>query len=148
MIRRKCIAILLGTLMLPGLAGCGPQANTAPGGVSTSRAPLPQPSTQNTALSGTPMQPPFADDASESAKLARQDLAHRLGLPVESVTVSATIGQEFTSDAFYCRKTKERIANTEAPAAMTGFSILLQASGRRYEYHASGGTVVFCRPLS
>ena len=147
MIRRKCIAVLWGALILPGLFSCGLRATTPPGDASTSRVPLTQVSTQNTALSGTPMQPPIAEDSSESVKLAKQDLAQRLGVSVDLVTAAAVIGQEFSSDAFYCRATKERVAKEDPPAAMTGFSILLQASGRRYEYHASGGTIVYCRPL-
>jgi hypothetical protein len=78
---------------------------------------------------------------------AREDLAQRLGVPVASVTVDAVIGQEFSADAFYCRTSKDRIARDEAPQAISGQSILLSASAHRYEYHASGQTVIFCRPL-
>ncbi len=93
------------------------------------------------------MQTPFADDASEAVRLAKQDLAQRLGVPLESVSVNAVIGQEFSSEAFYCRATKDRTPKQEPPVVMTGFVILLRASAGRYEYHASGPTVVFCRPL-
>ncbi len=78
---------------------------------------------------------------------AREDLARRLGVPVDSVTVDAAIGQEFSTDAFYCRTSKDRIAKDESPLVMSGHSILLSASAHRYEYHASGQTVTFCRPL-
>ena len=147
MIRRKCIAILSAALILPGLVSCSPRATPAPGDASTRRAPLTQVSTPNTALSGTPMQPPFAEDSSESVKLAKQDLAQRLGVSVDRVTATAVIGQEFSTDSFNCRTTKDRIAKDEPPASITGFTILLHVSGRRYEYHASGPTVLFCRPL-
>jgi hypothetical protein len=102
---------------------------------------------ENKTLSGTQMQPPLGDEWAESLKLAMQDLAQRLGVSVDGVTVAAVIGQEFSADAFYCRATKERIARDDPPAVITGFSILLHVSGRRYEYHASGQTVLFCRPL-
>lgn len=78
---------------------------------------------------------------------ARQDLAQRLGVSIDSITVVAVIGQEFSADAFYCQVTKERIAKEESPQEVSGQSILLSASGRRYEYHASGQTVIFCRSL-
>jgi hypothetical protein len=78
---------------------------------------------------------------------AKEDLAQRLGISVDSVTVAAVIGQEFSTDAFNCRTSKERIARDESPAVISGHSILLSASGRRYEYHASDQTVIFCRPL-
>ena len=172
MMNHKCVAVLIGVLFLPSLISCGPGVARAPGDASTVLPPqapatgpaiVAQPTAhhagpavpissaqvivENRTLSGTPMQPPFADDSTESARWARQDLARRLGVSVDGVTVAAVIGQEFSSDAFYCRVTKDRIANTDPPAVITGFSILLHASGRRYEYHASGQTVLFCRPL-
>ena len=78
---------------------------------------------------------------------AKEDLAQRLGVSVDTISVAIVIGQEFSLDAFYCKVTKERIAGVESPAVVSGLSILLSASGRRYEYHASGQTVIFCRPL-
>ena len=61
--------------------------------------------------------------------------------------VDAVVGREFSTDAFYCRTSKDRIAREESPQVVSGQSILLSTSGRRYEYHASGQTVIFCRPL-
>ncbi len=78
---------------------------------------------------------------------ARQDLAQRLGVAVEDVTVKAVIGQEFSANAFYCRKTTERIARDDSSILISGQSILLSVSGRGYEYHANDQTVLFCRPL-
>jgi hypothetical protein len=91
---------------------------------------------------------PLLGKSTEGVQLAKEDLARRLGVSVESITVDAVIGQEFSTEAFYCRTTKDRIARDESPAVISGESILLSASGRRYEYHANGPTVVFCRPLS
>ena len=81
-------------------------------------------------------------------RLAKEDLGKRLRVSVDSITVVAVIGQEFSTDAFYCRATKERIARDPAPELISGQTILLSVSGRRYEYHASGQMVIFCRPLS
>ena len=167
MMKHKCVAVLIGVLILPSLVSCGPSVALTPGDagpVLPPQAPtLAQPTgyhagttvpisstpvtLENKTLSGTPLQPPFVDESSESVKWASQDLAQRLGVSADGVTVDAVIGQEFSTDAFYCRVTKERIAKTDPPADITGFSILLHASGRRYEYHASGQTVLFCRPL-
>jgi hypothetical protein len=102
---------------------------------------------EKTMSSGTPV-PALLDPGLQSlVKQAKEDLAQRLGVSVDSITVGAVIGQEFSTDAFYCRTTKDRIARDESPAAVSGQTILLSASGRRYEYHASGQTVIFCRPL-
>ena len=92
-------------------------------------------------------QPLPGGESIESVRLAREDLARRLGVSVDSITVGAIIGQEFSTDAFNCRTSKERIAKEESPQVVSGQSILLSTSGRRYEYHASGQTVIFCRPL-
>jgi hypothetical protein len=97
--------------------------------------------------SGTPVPTPLDPDSQQFVRQAQENLARRLRVPVESITVGAVIGQEFSADAFYCRTSKERIARDESPAVISGQSILLSASGRRYEYHASGQTVIFCRPL-
>jgi hypothetical protein len=97
---------------------------------------------------GPQVQLPFGEESTESVKLAKQDLVKRLGVSLDGITVLAIIGEEFTTNAFYCRMTKDRIAKDNPPALISGFSILLSASGRRYEYHASGQTVVFCKLLS
>ena len=83
--------------------------------------------------------------STENAARARQDLAQRLGMSAEDITVSAVIGQEFTADAFYCRSSKDRIARDAPPESISGFVILLRAADRRYEYHASDREVIFCR---
>lgn len=171
--KHKCTAVLIGGLILTSLVNCGPGAPLAPGDTDTTlptRASTTSPYTtvaepteppretvvpisptqvitENKAMSGTQVQPPLGDESTENIKLARQDLAQKLGVSVDSVTVAAVIGQEFSTDAFNCRTSKERIAKEEAPATISGLSILLSASGRRYEYHASGQTVIFCRPL-
>jgi hypothetical protein len=101
---------------------------------------------------GTPMAQPIKPILPAGMELliekAKQDLSQRLGISVDGVTVSTVIRQEFSTNAFYCRATKDRIAKDESPAVIPGVSILLRASGRRYEYHASEQTIIFCRPLT
>ena len=165
-------------LILAGLAGCGPALSYAPSDANATPHPQPpttpevastatrEPSrlggdtplwtvvplfptqipTEKRPVSSTPLALP--SESTKIVKLAKQDLAQRLGVSVDSITVVAVIGQDFSTDAFYCRTTKERIARDESPTVMSGWSILLSVSGRRYEYHASGQTIVFCRPLS
>ena len=137
-------------VVLFSLVNCTPKTGPAPvdTGISHSTPAL----TISPENIGEPAQPqaqlPTGDVSIESVKLASQDLAQRLGISVESISVAAVIGEEFSTVAFYCRTTKDRIAKDDPPAGISGFSILLSASGRRYEYHASGQTVIFCRPLS
>lgn len=90
--------------------------------------------------------PPDADIQTAIQK-SKEDLAQRLGVSVDGITVTTVIGQELSTDAFYCKTFKERIAKEESPQVVSGHSILLSVSGRRYEYHAGGQTVIFCRSL-
>jgi len=83
--------------------------------------------------------------STETVELARADLAQRLGVALETISVAAVLRQEFSADAFYCRTTKARVARDESPAVVVGTVILLEAAGRRYEYHASDAIVIFCR---
>ena len=83
----------------------------------------------------------------EMVESARKDLAQKLGISVEDVAVLSVIGQEYSLDAFYCRTTKGRIARDEPALVISGETILLQAGGRRYEYHANDPLVIYCRQL-
>lgn len=80
---------------------------------------------------------------------ARTDLAQRLDLSLEQIEVIGVIGQNFTVHSFSCQSVKEQaqIARDEAPT-MPGRTILLEAKGKRYEYHANDKQIVFCRSLS
>ncbi len=83
----------------------------------------------------------------EPVEKAKADLAKKLGIPTSEIAMISVIGQEFSANAFYCRATKDRVARDESPTVISGYSILLNVSGHRYEYHASGQTVIYCRPL-
>jgi hypothetical protein len=83
----------------------------------------------------------------ETVESATKDLAQRLGISVEDVAVLAVIGQEYSLDAFYCRTTKGRIARDEPTLLLNGETILLEARGSRYEYHATDQLVIYCRRL-
>jgi hypothetical protein len=138
-----------------GTATTTPMQPAAPANTATLepiRAPeASAPAAEATAVS-TPGAPAGEADTGQASKeavdKAKADLAEKLGIPTGEIAVGVVIGQEFSTNAFYCRTTKDRIAQDDSPAAISGFSILLTASGRRYEYHASGQTVVFCRPLT
>ena len=136
-------------LALFSLAGCGPGAYSVSGDTGSVLSTLP-PATSPAhlvQLSQSQTLTPPGDQSIENVKSASRDLAQKLGISVNDITVSTIIGEEFSTIAFYCKTIKDRIAKDDPPAVISGFTILLNASGRRYEYHASGQTVVFCRPL-
>jgi hypothetical protein len=99
------------------------------------------------AVTAVPTAPILGGASTEIVELAKEDLAHRLGVPVNSVAVVAVVRQEFTTDAFYCQATKGRVARDESPALVSGESIVLSAGDCKYEYHARGQTVIYCRRL-
>lgn len=79
---------------------------------------------------------------------AKADLAKKLGITAEEIAVIMVIGQEFSPDAFYCQASKGKISKEEPTAMISGETILLEAQGNRYEYHAAADSVTFCRRLN
>lgn len=99
----------------------------------------------------TPETPAWKGDtmpnSNERVEKARADLAHLLGIPANEIGLVVVIGQEFTSDGFYCRSNKGRISKEEPTVMIIGETILLRAQGNHYEYHADSQEVIFCRQL-
>ena len=83
----------------------------------------------------------------ETVESAIKDLAQRLGIRIEEISVLSVIGQDFTTNGFFCRSTKGRTSKDEPTVMISGETILLKAHGRRYEYHANSQVVIFCRKL-
>ncbi len=154
--KHKWILLVFCGLMLVSLTNCNP-AIFSPPSASVTRlpgTPAVKPQTLSPAATepvelnpSVPITIPLEAALQQVVTQAKEDLARRLEVSVDSVTVDAVVGQEFSTDAFYCRTSKDRIARDELPLARSGHSILLSALARRYEYHASGPTVIFCRPL-
>lgn len=90
---------------------------------------------------------PDEADVQALIQKAKEDLAQRLGVSLDSIEVAAVINQEFSKDAFNCRTSKERTTKEEPPLVISGHTVLLSASGHRYEYHLNDQSVVFCRAL-
>ncbi len=124
MIKHKCIAVLIGGLILTSLVNCRSGAPLAPGDTgitlprrapTTRQATMAEPTepkqgtaipisptqiiTENKAMIESHVQPLLGDQSTGSVKLAKQDLAQRLGVSVDSVRVAALIGQEFSTVA-------------------------------------------------
>jgi len=79
---------------------------------------------------------------------AVDDLASRLKLDAGQVRVAAVIGQDFSLQGFSCKAIKERTGREAPEQNITGRTILLEAAGRRFEYHAGKDTVFFCRSIN
>lgn len=75
-------------------------------------------------------------------ELAVTDLAGRLGITPSAITVRQVIEVEWPDASLGCPQPGMMYAQVITP----GQRIVLQASGRTYEYHAGQGHVILCRP--
>jgi hypothetical protein len=137
-----------------GAATAAPMQQAAPAGTTTleSAQTLEAPATATEATSSfSPGAPAGTADtrqaSNEVVEKAKADLAKKLGIPANEITLVLVIGQEFTPDGFYCRTIKGKISKEEPTVVISGEAILLKAQARRYEYHADGQAVTFCRQL-
>ena len=74
-------------------------------------------------------------------RLARQDLARRLGLKAEAVKVVSLEGVEWRDTSLGCPKPGMMYAQVITP----GFKVVLKAEGKTYEYHTDRGSqVILC----
>jgi hypothetical protein len=114
----------------------------APGALSTEAEATATLTPETPAWTGETM-----PDSNERVEKAKADLAIKLGIPANEIDSVVVIGQEFTPDGFYCRSSKSRSSKEEPTVMIIGETILLKAQGNRYEYHADGQEVIFCRQL-
>ncbi|MFL5370681.1 MAG: hypothetical protein ACJ78Z_10850 [Myxococcales bacterium] len=73
-------------------------------------------------------------------RMARQDLAKRLGIPEKEVKTGAVQRRTFSDASLGCPKPDTMYAQVETP----GYVIELAAGGKSYEYHADAKRVVAC----
>jgi hypothetical protein len=105
-----------------------------------------------TRLSGTVRQPMPARGLDRVADLARQDLANRLHVDVETIRIASMEPRRWTDDDMNCRSGKGEPA-TAAPAgeagaaSAIGYRLALTASGRTFFYHTDLRSVRACPPI-
>jgi hypothetical protein len=81
----------------------------------------------------------------ELVSRAKADLAGRLGIPPDQVTLISVVNMEFTAQAFFCQTVKERITRDVPAEIISGQIILLAAGGEKYEYHVDENNLILCR---
>ena len=79
---------------------------------------------------------------SSAPETARADLAHRLKLVPESVSVERIEPDEFPAGDLGCPQPGQ--TPRAIPALISGQRILLRVASQIYEYRASGSDVVYC----
>ena len=129
------------------VAGCGSQgddAATEPAtGESASESPEPTPDetpdeTEESPMpSQTPGGPGGTGGAAQEAAVA--DLAERLGVSAEDITVASTDAVTWRDGSLGCAAPDMMYTQ----ALVEGTRIVLEADGQRYEYHAGGNRPAF-----
>jgi hypothetical protein len=79
-----------------------------------------------------------------TVELARQHLAARLGLPLETITMERLEPAEWDDLDLGCGSAAGMQPDRAFARLIPGYSILLSASQQEYEYHSGGLWLVYC----
>ncbi len=77
-----------------------------------------------------------------ASALAVADLAGRLAIPADAITVRSVEQVEWNDASLGCAKPGQMYAQVITP----GYRIVLEANGQSYEYHTGDGRVIRCNP--
>ena len=80
-----------------------------------------------------PSPPPAAAD--QAVRLAREDLAKRLVLAAEAIQLVSAEAVEWSDASLGCPQPGMMYAQVITP----GYLVILEAGGKRYEYHTDAG---------
>jgi hypothetical protein len=101
--------------------------------------PAPAGTTPASAPGGTEVTPPLG--AQEVVRLAREDLAQRLGVAVDQIQLVSVEAVDWSDTSLGCPQPGMMYAQVITP----GYRVILEAGGQRYEYHTDTGRfVVLC----
>jgi hypothetical protein len=80
-------------------------------------------------------------EAKEAVRLAREDLAQKLGLAPEAIRLVSVEAVEWRDTSLGCPQPGMMYAQVITP----GFQVMLEAGGKGYDYHTDTGRfVVLC----
>jgi hypothetical protein len=95
--------------------------------------------TPTPATEPTGVEPPA--EAKEAVRLARENLAQKLGLAPETVRLVSVEAVEWRDTSLGCPQRGMMYAQVITP----GFRVVLEAEGKKYDYHTDTGRfVVLC----
>ena len=80
----------------------------------------------------------------EIVALARQDLAKRLGVPLEAVEVVKVEKAWWEGDTLGCPRPRGKYPDRAYPGPIPGYRILLAVKGVQYEYRSGALWLAFC----
>lgn len=85
------------------------------------------------------------EEAKPAVRLAVEDLAGRLGLAPEAIQLASVEAVEWSDTSLGCPQPGMMYAQVITP----GFRVVLEAGGKRYEYHTDEGRfAVLCQPAA
>ena len=79
-------------------------------------------------------------DAQAQVARATEDLSRRLGVPQSDVRVVSVEGREWSDASLGCPEPGVAYIQVITP----GYLIILEAGGKRYEYHTAKSRAVLC----
>lgn len=85
---------------------------------------------------------PIEEARRDPVERAVEDLARRLDVPEDEITVVRVYGDDFVGDNLGCPGGKTPLR--PIPALVTGQVIELEAGGQIHVYHAAGAELVYC----
>lgn len=85
--------------------------------------------------------PPTAKGAME---LAKKDLAERLGIAVEEITLVSVVTTDFPLQDLGCPQPDQKEPGFTLPSFVIGHEVVLHAEGRDYTYRVHRSQVVLC----
>ncbi len=100
--------------------------------------------TASTVFPPADTQPPAVTGQEKLILKAKEDLATRLGVDFDSISLVAVYADEFPIDNLGCPSPKD--SGVSRPAFVMGQEIVLEVGEKRYAYHTHAGQVVFCGP--
>lgn len=129
--------LIVFSLAALALAGCSAAATAQP-----SISPLPAQSPLRPAAKGATPMPPSPSASALLASQARHDLADRLAMPLDQVTVVSITATEMPIGSLGCGET----GSVTQPGIIIGQEIILSAGGRDYTYRTDGQQIKPCTP--
>ncbi len=92
-------------------------------------------------VGGPPMDRRTSSGVEALTTLAKQDLVGRTGVSEAQITVVSATSEEWRDSSLGCPQPGGMYAQVITP----GYRIVLEAGGKRYEYHTDSSRVVLCQ---
>ena len=129
------LSIFLGVVLS---TGC--QANPVEASLLSWSTPSPAHESLSTSLPVAPISSTSTDfAASQLVQQASKDLASRLGIPVDQISISSVQAVTWPDGSLGCPQPGIAYRQVTTP----GYLILLESSGSQYTYHSDTGTQLF-----